>query len=533
MKERWRLRVPVIAPVAWWVLTLLFPGLYFEIPPEDHAWLRITFEVAAAVISFSIAGLVWHTAAVAMPPEEVLLGAVFLAQGLTATFHVLSYPEMPDFLGPNGMSKAIGFWLAGQAVLAFGFLAYVLLRRARSRPDPGRLLPATPGSATRFVGAAYALALLFSLGFLAAVVRFPHLLPGVFDPGPTPGRLGVEGFFAAVLAADWLLLVPGREGGSLPTISMRTGIALRILSVFLCLSSRSALDSFNLAGHATFVVSNLCFYHGLFALRVRRPYEEVRALFRRTLEAEKLRYLGEMAAGAAQEIRSPLTASRGFTQLIERSLDPAAPAREWSRIVLGELDRIDALVDRLVLLGRPRSGRPEPNDVGRLIAEAAALAEGMEPGRVRLRLDIDDLPAVPVDPEEMKRAFHGIIANAVEAMPAGGTLRVLARPLPDGRGLRIDFSDEGVGIPPELAGRVLDPFFSTKAHRSGLGLSVADAVVRNHRGRLEIASRPGEGTTVSIILPTAQAWSPSALSLFAAAQAEARCSPLAKAQGME
>lgn len=517
MKERWRLRVPVIALVAWWVLILLFPGLYFEIPPEDHAWLRITFEVAAAVISFSIAGLVWHTAALAMPSEEVLLGAVFLALGLTTGFHVLSYPEMPDFLGPNGMSKAIGFWLAGEAVLAFGLLAYVLLRRARSRPDPGRL---SPGSAPRFVRATYALALLFALGFLAAVVRFPHLLPGVFDPGPAPGRLRVEGFFAAVLAADGLLLALGREGGSLPTISMRAGIALRILSIFLCLSSRSALDSFNLTGHAAFIVSNLYFYHGLFALRVRRPYEEMRALFRRTLEAEKLRYLGEMAAAAAQEIRSPLTASRGFTQLIERSLDPAAPAREWSRIVLGELDRIDAIVDRLVLLGRPRSERPEPHDVGGLIAEAAALAEGMDPGRVRLRLDVDDLPAVPVDPEEMKKAFHGIIANAVEAMPAGGTLRVLARPLADGRGIRIDFSDEGVGIPPELAGRVLEPFFSTKAHRSGLGLSVADAVVRNHRGRLEIASRPGEGTTVSIILPTAQAWSPSALSLFAAAQAE-------------
>lgn len=522
MNERWRLSTPVIALVAWWVLALLFPGLDFEIPPEDHASLRIIFEVAAVVVSLSIAGLVWHTAAAAGTPEEALLGAVFLALGALTLFRVLSYPEMPDFLGPNGMPKAIGFWLAEQAVLALGLLAYALPGRARSRPAPGRAWPAATGSAAPPVRAAYALALLLAVGFLVAIVRFPRLDAGVLDPGPAPGRLAAEGFFAAVLAVDWLLLGLGREGGGLPATSMRAGVALRILSVFLFLSARSASDSFSLMGHAAFVVSNLYFYHALFALRVRRPFEEMRAVFRRTLEAEKLRHLGEMAAAAAQEIRSPLTAARGFTQLIERSLHPAAPAREWSRVVLGELDRIDGIVDRLVLLGQPRSGRLEPNDLGGLIAEAAAVAQGMEPGRVHLRLDIGDLPAVPVDPEAMKRAFHGIIANAVEAMPAGGTLRVRARPLADGAGVRIDFVDEGMGIPPELAGRVLEPFFSTKAHRLGLGLSVADAVVRNHQGRLEIASHPGEGTTVSIILPTARACPPAPLSLFPAAEGEGR-----------
>ncbi|HEY0838896.1 MAG TPA: ATP-binding protein, partial [Vulgatibacter sp.] len=124
---------------------------------------------------------------------------------------------------------------------------------------------------------------------------------------------------------------------------------------------------------------------------------------------------------------------------------------------------------------------------------------------VRAILDVDpDLPDIAVDERMMRQALLNLVSNGVQAMPKGGELKVSAHLTDTGeRGpmVRIDVADRGAGVPPEFAERIFQPFFTTKATGTGLGLAVVKRVIEGHRGRIEFQSAPGEGTTFSVLLP--------------------------------
>jgi signal transduction histidine kinase len=138
-----------------------------------------------------------------------------------------------------------------------------------------------------------------------------------------------------------------------------------------------------------------------------------------------------------------------------------------------------------------------------------AVAQPLREQQVELLLDIPaDLPSVRVDPVQIEQAILEIVSNALDAMPAGGRLRIAAAVLTEAGGtpeVILDVSDTGGGIPETALGSVFEPFYTTRQEGTGLGLSIAKRYVEQNGGRLEIESRAGQGTTVRIRLPLGSA----------------------------
>ena len=221
-------------------------------------------------------------------------------------------------------------------------------------------------------------------------------------------------------------------------------------------------------------------------------------------QVEKLAAVGELAAGAAHEIRNPLTAVRGFIQLLSR-VNPGATEQEYVNIILGEIDRIDCLLEDLLTLARRTSPNRRPADMHAVLEEVVRLVKAKEVGReVHIQWEWAAPNAMAkVDPRQMKQVFLNIMQNAAEAMNGKGELILTSRLTPQDE-LVLSCQDTGPGIRADVLPRIFDPFFTTKDTGTGLGLPVSFRIVEAHGGRLEVESREGFGTTFRIILPSAR-----------------------------
>ena len=261
------------------------------------------------------------------------------------------------------------------------------------------------------------------------------------------------------------------------------------------------------------------------AVAVVRDVSRMRQLEAEVRRGETLAAAGRMAVGFAHEIRNPLGAIRGAVQLLARELGPDTPLREYTDVLLTEVDRVNRIIELLLDLGRPVQLRPVPLNLHQLLERVVLLAEEMarERGVQILRRYDPSLPPVLADEDRMVQVFLNLVRNAVDAMPDGGALtlttRVSLNPLFGkmdlGAGQRamveVQVVDEGVGIPPEARARIFDPFFTTKDRGLGLGLAICHRILEEHRGVLQVESTAGRGrpehrpgTTVTCFLPIAR-----------------------------
>ena len=225
------------------------------------------------------------------------------------------------------------------------------------------------------------------------------------------------------------------------------------------------------------------------------------------VQSEKLASIGEMAAAVAHGLRNPLASLRAAAQLVRRHPD-APSAGEHLDAIIAEVDRLDRRISHLLSFSRPAPYRPMPEHLPRLIEGLRpAFAGPIAERGVELRLELpQDLPDVRVDPMQLEQALLELVSNALDAMPRGGRLTIRAAHAPspgEGSGVAVEVSDTGGGIPEHLLGSVCEPFFTTRQEGTGLGLAIARRYVEQNGGRLEIDSRPGEGTTVRVRLPAA------------------------------
>ncbi|MFS0921129.1 PAS domain S-box protein [Brevibacillus sp. 179-C 1.1 NHS] len=216
--------------------------------------------------------------------------------------------------------------------------------------------------------------------------------------------------------------------------------------------------------------------------------------------SDKLSVLGELAAGIAHEIRNPLTALKGFIQLMEG--DNVAN-RQYLQIMRSEIDRITSITSELLLLAKPQALRFAPNGLLPLLLSVIKL---LEPQALLKNVTIlTDFPQVTslilCEEYQIKQVFINIIKNGMEAMPLGGNLTI--KVVECSHDVVIRISDQGQGIPAELLPRLGELFYSTKETGTGLGLMVSSKIIRDHGGSIDIASDVGKGTTVSIALPKA------------------------------
>ena len=242
--------------------------------------------------------------------------------------------------------------------------------------------------------------------------------------------------------------------------------------------------------------------------------QEVVAMERQMRAAERLSVLGTLAAALAHEIRNPLEALNLNLELLERNLGaPESTAgqdekkRKYLGILESEISRLTGIVENFLSFARPSRKATNRFHLGEVIKGVADLvANQAKSHNVEMVVVADGNPImVEGSEDQLKQAFLNVIINSLEAMPNGGRLVVSAMS-PDSSGsvapmATVRIEDTGEGIPRERVGRLFDPFFSTRPHGTGLGLTIAHRVIQDHGGRIRVESTPGKGTTLTVELP--------------------------------
>jgi signal transduction histidine kinase len=236
----------------------------------------------------------------------------------------------------------------------------------------------------------------------------------------------------------------------------------------------------------------------------RAPHEElvrrIERLEQETRHTEKLKAISTLAAGMAHEIKNPLASIKTFAEYLPQKGDDPSFRQKFGRIVGQEVEKINALVQRLLEFAKPAQPQKQPTRLSQLIDETVELLQGrLLSQRIELIRAYGDQETVPVDPAQMKQALLNVLLNSIEAMERPG--RITIATVPEDGHLDVVVSDTGSGIAKKDLARVCDPFYTTKPAGTGLGLSVVHSIVQEHGGRVAIESDVGRGTTVRIRLP--------------------------------
>ncbi len=236
--------------------------------------------------------------------------------------------------------------------------------------------------------------------------------------------------------------------------------------------------------------------------QLREAREELQRLYSTQMSrAEHLATLGELAAGLAHEIRNPLAGIAGVMEIIGQDLPPSSPGRQVLQEVQQEVHRIDRIISELLDYARPKPAQFRPADLYATAERAVTLARQQVMSRpIEVRLSKEgNLPPVVHDPGQIQQVLLNLLINSIQAMNGHGSVAVtLAQ---EGDQVLARVKDTGQGIAPKDLDKLFRPFFTTKGHGTGLGLSLARRIVENHGGRIEVESVPGEGTEFKVWLP--------------------------------
>jgi signal transduction histidine kinase len=272
------------------------------------------------------------------------------------------------------------------------------------------------------------------------------------------------------------------------------------------LGSRSGVGSNDEMGTLAAALDRMAEALATAAESVAREQAEREAAIDQLRHAERLATVGRLAAGVAHELGTPLNVVLGRGRSIERwDVGGVDDARACGRIVADQAERMARIIRQLLAYARPRSGARADTDLRALATEAIALlAPAARRAGVALALVPGDAVAAHVDRQGLFQVVLNLATNAIDATPRGGSVAV--RIEADDGEVRLAVSDTGTGIPPDQLPHVFEPFFTTKdtGHGTGLGLSVVDGIVRDHGGRVTVASRPGAGSTFTVHLPSQQ-----------------------------
>ncbi|WP_024212597.1 two-component system sensor histidine kinase AtoS [Escherichia sp. TW14182] len=222
---------------------------------------------------------------------------------------------------------------------------------------------------------------------------------------------------------------------------------------------------------------------------------------RRMAQAERLATLGELMAGVAHEVRNPLTAIRGYVQILrQQTTDPIH--QEYLSVVIKEIDSINKVIQQLLDFSRPRHGQWQQVSLNALVEETLVL---VQTAGVQARIDFiseldNELSPISADRELLKQVLLNILINAVQAISARGKIRIRTWQYSDSQ-QAISIEDNGCGIDLSLQKKIFDPFFTTKASGTGLGLALSQRIINAHPGDIRVTSLPGYGATFTLILP--------------------------------
>lgn len=374
-------------------------------------------------------------------------------------------------------------WGALQVAAALTFFLYEL-RRYNREGLTARSVPANMWAGLAFVFslvvgtgglASPLLALIIPLAFAGAIV-----LPRRYHWRLAVAQLLLLSLLAAVQLAGWLPWLPLSFLGT-PSRAMLAAVGGMLLLLLVLVNAAGG------AVRGTFddMLSE--------ALTQRDELLATHRTYARVMES--------MSAEIAHELKNPLATVKGLTQLMVREAGRAQPA-ERLEVLSSEVVRMQGILEEFLNFSRPLVPLSlSAVDLGALCDETLVLHEGLAAQRgVRLERQGEGPVRAACDPRKVKQVMMNLLHNAIEASPRGGRviLEVAATP---GGDARVAVRDQGPGLPPDVAGRVFDPGVTTKATGSGLGLTVARALARQHGGEVTLENGTGGGCVAQLVLP--------------------------------
>lgn len=265
---------------------------------------------------------------------------------------------------------------------------------------------------------------------------------------------------------------------------------------------------------AKIIGSEQAFLGYLFILR---DLGEIRRLQKQLRQSERLSAFGNLAAGVAHEIRNPLSSIKGYATYLTEKLKDDKMAYATGNILIQETERLNRVMSDLLSVARPSELRLKPVRVESVLEQAARLiAPDAEEKGVAVHLRLPPPGAFPergirLDADRLMQALLNLLVNAVQATARGGSIEISLESARGGAGAgapggedhfwSISVSDTGCGMSAQTVAQLFTPYFTTKASGTGLGLVISQRIVEQHGGEIKVFSRPGKGTTFTILLP--------------------------------
>ena len=225
------------------------------------------------------------------------------------------------------------------------------------------------------------------------------------------------------------------------------------------------------------------------------------------LHTEKLSSLGRMAAGIAHEINNPLGGILLYGTNILKKIPPDEPAHHGLEVIVRETIRCKGIIQKLLEFSRDNKPDKRLTDLNEVIQRALDILDNefkLKHITVEKEFTQEIVPLL-LDRDQMVQVLVNLFLNAIQATgEMGGRIRLTSRLDQCGDHVKFSVEDNGCGIEPEHISKLFEPFYSTKATGTGLGLSVSYGIVRNHDGQIQVSSTPGSGTRVTLTLPLTQ-----------------------------
>jgi PAS domain S-box-containing protein len=254
----------------------------------------------------------------------------------------------------------------------------------------------------------------------------------------------------------------------------------------------------------------------------KKAEEEKNKLEEQVRYSQKLEAIGTLAGGVAHDFNNILSILMGYTDLSLRGIPSENPAYSHLNQIQKAINRAKDIIQQLLTFSRKVEAKKQPLDVGPIITETFTFLRSTIPANIDLHLNLDiNNEMILADPAQIHQVIINLCVNSAQALQnREGIIEITVVPrtisfnnieecsnLPEGRYIRIDVTDNGPGIPQEIAGRIFDPYFTTrgKEHGSGMGLAVVHGIIKNHDGCITMNSKPNQGTTFTVYLPVVNA----------------------------
>jgi signal transduction histidine kinase len=473
-------RAPGALPIA-----LLCVALFVWDVGECLRWStgRVEWHHVRLVGSSLAPAFLWHFVLVFVQRDRARRRWLSLLYAVTAAFTLTTAGAFVH----GGLRRFVDgrAWTLVYLALLFPFLVSALVlvgRRLREVDSP------LEKNAVRFIAAGIA------AGTVTGLTELVHIL------WPVVPRLGHVG---AVLCAAILALALLRHRLLEPFAPLRPLQAAYLLAVSLGFTTALWLGPWPYGGKSALLAAGTGLMTAivLYRLLYMKLHEQAE-------RAKRLALIGTMAAGVAHEIKNPLAAIKGSAQFVQKELEGVegkAEARDYLKLLVGEVDRLNGVVESFLAYARPVEPRRQEVALDRLLGDLVRFQQPSLPPGVKVETDFDPLlPPVPADPALLTQAVTNLLRNAVEAMgEAGGTLtlrtRFVATPLRSFAAVEV--RDTGPGIPPADLDRIFQPFYTTKAKGTGLGLAIVQRIVESHGGDVEVENAPPRGCRFAFLLP--------------------------------